>query len=171
MICATHTSLSSLLKNRSSLSGRLKYFVHVAFGPDMKQVNKKSKAASKKSKSARKEPSKKPQSASAQPPADGPTLATTEVPTNVRFSATIHVREGSDPNLIAQLHIDSVPDPAGLIRALVTPDDCVRLVNQGFEVRLDAAYPVKPLNPALIETKDSVQSWIDEKIQAAKRAK
>ena len=148
----------------------------------MKQVKKKSKAvskkpksaqkkASKKPKSARKEASKKPKSASAKTPGVSSSLATTESPAAVRFSATIHVRDVTDPTWFERLAIDRVPDPTGAIRALVTPADCVRLVNEGYEVRLDAAYPVQPLNPALIETKESVQSWIDERIQTAKRAK
>ena len=136
----------------------------------MKQVNKKSKAVSKKRKSARKETSKKSKSASAKTSGAGSTLATTESPPTVRFSATIHVRDVTDPSWFERLAIDRVPDPTGAIRALVTPADCVRLVNEGFEVRLDAAYPVQPLNPALIETEDSVQRWLDEKIQTAKRA-
>lgn len=137
----------------------------------MKQVKKKSKAESKKSQSARKKTSKKPKSASAKTPSEGLTLATTESPPNVRFSATIHVRNVTDPTWFERLAIDRVPDPTGAIRALVTPADCVRLVNEGFEVRLDAAYPVQPLNPALIETKESFQRWMDEKLQTAKRAK
>ena len=137
----------------------------------MRKVTKKSKAVSKKPKSARKVAAKKSKSASAKTPAVGSTLATTESPSNVRFSATIHVRDVTDPGWFERLAIDRVPDPTGAIRALVTPADCVRLVNEGFEVRLDAAYPVQPLNPALIETKESVQSWIDERIQTAKRAK
>ena len=136
----------------------------------MKQVKKKSKAVSKKPQSARKEASKKSKSASAKTPAAGSTLASTESPANVRFSATIHVRDVTDPGWFERLAIDRVPDPTGAIRALVTPADCVRLVNEGFEVRLDAAFPVQPLDPALIEPKESVQSWLDEKIQTAKRA-
>src|SRR5215213_8901 len=130
----------------------------------MKQVKKKSKAVSKKPKSGRKEASKQPRSASAEPPAEGFTLGTTELPSAVRFSATIHVRDGMDPDLVGRLALDRVPDPTGLIRALVTPADCVRIVNQGFEVRLHEAYPVQPLNPALVESKDSFQSWLDERI-------
>ena len=137
----------------------------------MKQVKKKSKAVSKKSQSARKKTSKKPKSASAKTPSEGSTLATAESSPNVRFSATIHVRNVADPSWFERLAIDRVPDPTGAIRALVTPADCVRLVNEGFEVRLDAAYPVQPLKPALIETKESFQRWMDEKLQTAKRAK
>jgi len=124
----------------------------------MKQVKKKSKAASKKSKSGRNQAS---------------TLAG-EAPPTVRFSATIHASEQTqreEPNWIEKLDVDRVPDPAGLIRALVTHADCVRLVNQGFEVRLYQVYPVQPLNPALIETEDSFKSWLDQKLQPFKRSR
>ena len=124
----------------------------------MKQVKKKSKAASKKSKSGRKQAS---------------TMAG-EAPPNVRFSATIHASEQTqreEPNWIEKLDVDRVPDPAGLIRALVTHADCVRLVDQGFEVRLYQAYPVQPLNPALIETEESFKSWLDQRLQPFKRSR
>ena len=94
-----------------------------------------------------------------------------EFPPKVRFSATIHARGNVDPNSIEKLNLDRVPDPQGLIRALVTAADCVRLVNQGFEVRLHQAYPVQPINPALIETDDSFKRWLDKKVETIKGAK
>lgn len=97
-----------------------------------------------------------------------------EAPPTVRFSATIHASEQTqreEPNWIEKLDVDRVPDPAGLIRALVTHADCVRLVNQGFEVRLYQAYPVQPLDPALIETEDSFKSWLDQRLQPFKRSR
>jgi len=135
----------------------------------MKQGKKKSKAASKKPKSGRKQPSR---TGSAKTVAEGSTLDR-ESPPPVRFSATIHASEQTEratPNWMDTLEIDRVPDPSGLVRALLTPVDCVRLVNQGFEVRLYEAYPVKPLDPALIESEDSFKSWLDQKLQAFKRA-
>jgi hypothetical protein len=135
----------------------------------MKQVKKKSKTASKKSKSGRKKPSK---TGSAKTLGEGSTLDR-ESPPAVRFSATIHASEQTEravPNWMETLNIDRVPDPTGLIRALVTHADCVRLVNQGFEVRLYQAYPVQPLDPALIETQDSFKSWLDQRLQTFKRA-
>ena len=133
----------------------------------MKPGKKKSKAASKKSKSGRKQTSR---TGSAKTPAEGSTLDRNEVPPTVRFSATIHAPAQAAPDWVDRLDIDRIPDPAGLIRALVTHADCVRLVNQGFEVRLYEAYPVQPLNPALIESQESFKSWLDQKLQPFKRA-
>ena len=138
----------------------------------MKQGKKKSKAASKKPKSSRKKAAKKSRTGSAKTLGEGSTLDR-EPPQAVRFSATIHAseeKERAEPNWIETLNIDRIPDPTGLIRALVTPADCVRLVNQGIEVRLYEAYPVQPLDPALIETQDSFKSWLDQKLQTFKRA-
>ena len=132
----------------------------------MNRVKKKSKA-SKKPKSGRKQASK---TASAKTLGEGSTL---EPPPAVRFSATVHASEQTAralPNWMDTLEIDRVPDPSGLVRALLTPVDCVRLVNQGFEVRLYEAYPVKPLDPALIESEDSFKTWLDQKLQTFKRA-
>jgi hypothetical protein len=128
----------------------------------MKQSKKKTKAASKKTKSGRKQASR-----------TSSTEQSSEIPPTVRFSATIHAREQTeraDPNWIEKLDIDRVPDPTGLIRALVTLEDCVRLVNQGVEVRLHNAYPVEPLNPSLIETDDSFKRWLDAKMASIKGA-
>ena len=121
----------------------------------MKQVKKQTKAASKKQNRK----------------ADTSLEGEFEFPPKVRFSATIHPRGKVDPNSIEKLNIDRVPDPQGLIRALVTAADCVRLVNQGFEVRLHQAYPVQPVNPALIETDDSFKRWLDKKVETIKGAK
>jgi len=68
-----------------------------------------------------------------------------ELPPTVRFSATIHTRRKAESQLDGKLDIDRVPDPKGLVRALVTAADCVRLLNQGLEVHLHQAYPVQPL--------------------------
>lgn len=92
-----------------------------------------------------------------------------EAPPTMRFSATIHALEqAADLSRIETLNIDRVPDPTGLVRALVTPEDCVRLVNQGFEVRLQQAHPVQPLNPELIESDESFKNWLDERMQSVK---
>ena len=89
-----------------------------------------------------------------------------EPASNVLFEATIHA-QSKDLNLdlIARLDIDRVPDPKGLIRALLTADDCVRLLDLGFEVRLHHAHPIRPLAPSLIETDESVRRWLDEKLR------
>jgi hypothetical protein len=133
----------------------------------MKQVKKTSKVVSKKPKSGRKQASKTSKIGSAKTPEQ---ISVLDHPPTVRFSATIHPDEKAHPNWMEKLDIDRVPDPTGLIRALVTPEDCVRLVNQGFEVRLYNAYPVEPLNPALIETDDSFKRWLDAKMASIKGA-
>lgn len=58
-------------------------------------------------------------------------------PDRVRFEATIHPRDpvtGSD--WMDQLKVDRVPDPQGQLRALLTADDCVRILEQGFDIHL-----------------------------------
>lgn len=89
-----------------------------------------------------------------------------EPASNVMFEATIHT-QNKDVNidLIARLDIDRVPDPKGLIRALLTADDCVKLLDLGFEVRLHHAHPIRPLAPSLIETDESVRRWLNEKLR------
>ena len=69
------------------------------------------------------------------------------------------------------LEIDFVPDPkTGEIRALLTAEDCVRLLDQGFEVRLHHAHPVRPLDPKLIETDESVRRRVEEQLRGVERA-
>lgn len=138
----------------------------------MKQVNKKAKATSKKPKSGRKSASRTSRTGSVKTAGEDFGLDR-ESPPTMRFSATIHAREQTeraDPNWMEKLNIDRVPDPTGLIRALVTIEDCVELLNQGFEVRLQNAYPVEPLNPSLIETDDSFKRWLDAKMASIKGA-
>ncbi len=94
-----------------------------------------------------------------------------EPPAKVRFEATIHAAGPGAMSiaLLDRLDIDRVPDPKGEVRALVTADECVRLLEKGFEVRLQHAHPVRPLNRALIETDESVRRWIDERVRNIKR--
>lgn len=68
-----------------------------------------------------------------------------------------------------RLEIDRVQDPKGQVRALLTPEDCVRLLDQGFEIRLQYAHPVAPLDPALIATDESVRRWLDEELRGIDR--
>ncbi len=89
----------------------------------------------------------------------------------VRFEATIHAgRKARSANWIDELNVDRVPDSKGLIRALLTPDDCVRLLDQGLEVRLHHAHPIRPLDPRLIETDESVRRWLDNRLRGIDRA-
>ena len=88
-----------------------------------------------------------------------------------RFDATIHAAKGSGlPARLDELDLDRVPDQGGRIRALLTADDCVRLLDLGFEVRLHRAHPVRPLDPRLIETDESVRRWLDERLEGIERA-
>ena len=89
----------------------------------------------------------------------------------VRFEATIHAgRKARIADWMNHLDIDLVPDPKNKVRALLTADDCVRLLEQGFEIRLHHAHPVRPLDPALIETDESVRRWIDEGLRGIDRS-
>jgi len=89
-----------------------------------------------------------------------------EPASNVLFEATIHAKSKDvNVDLIDRLDIDRVPDPKGQIRALLTADDCVRVLDLGFEVRLRHAHPVRPLDSSAIETDDSVRRWLEEKLR------
>lgn len=85
-----------------------------------------------------------------------------EAAPKVRFEATIHAGSKASANRIDLLDLDRVPGPRGQVRALVTADECVQLLDQGFEVRLHHAHPVRPLDPALIETDESVRRRLEE---------
>jgi hypothetical protein len=50
----------------------------------------------------------------------------------------------------AELDLDRLPDVSGKVRLLISPADAQRLLDRGFEVRLMAAVPVKPLDPKLV---------------------
>jgi hypothetical protein len=89
----------------------------------------------------------------------------------VRFEATIHPgRKARSADWMNRLEIDRVPDPKGQVRALLTAEDCVRLLDEGFEIRLHHAHPVRPLDPASIETDESVRRWLDEELKGLERS-
>lgn len=99
-------------------------------------------------------------------PESGPRANDHEPASNVLFEATIHAKSKNvSVDLINRLDIDRVPDPKGQIRALLTADDCVRVLDMGFEVRLHQAHPVRPLDLSLIETDESVRRWLKEKLR------
>ena len=68
-------------------------------------------------------------------------------PEVVRFEATVHPRPGVVvasavvEQRVSELDLDRVPDAAGELRVLLTPDDVARLTAQGFEVRVQQALP------------------------------
>ena len=87
----------------------------------------------------------------------------------IRFDATIHPgRKAETENWADDLKVDRVPDHDGEVRALLTVEDLVRLLEQGLEVRLYRVHAPGPLDPALIETDESFQRWLDEKVNRLK---
>ena len=88
---------------------------------------------------------------------------------NMRFVATIYPGSKAETkNWADDLNVDRVPDHEGEVRALLSVDDLVRLLEQGFEVRLSHVHAPGPLDPALIMTDESFQSWLDEKVNRLK---
>jgi hypothetical protein len=87
----------------------------------------------------------------------------------MRFEATIYPgRRAKTKDWADNLDVDRVPDTKGRVRALITVEDLVRLLDQGLEVRLYRAHAHEPLNPALIVTEKSFKRWLDEKISTLK---
>jgi hypothetical protein len=55
----------------------------------------------------------------------------------------------------------------------MSPSRVVELVAAGYEVRVFAAHPIGPLDPALVMDDAAAQAWIDErvaKIRGGRRA-
>ena len=87
----------------------------------------------------------------------------------MRFGATIYPgRKAKTKDWADDLNIDRVPDAKGRVRALITIEDLVRLLDQGLEVRLYRAYPYGPLDPALIVTDESFKRWLEEQVNTLK---
>lgn len=71
----------------------------------------------------------------------------------LRFEATLGpLPRGKAVLAAAELDLDRLPDVSGKVRLLISPADAQRLLDRGFEVRLIAAVPVKPLDPKLVMT-------------------
>lgn len=86
----------------------------------------------------------------------------------VRFEATLHPRaEGADLRRVADLDVDRVPDPAGDVRVLVDVDECRRLLDSGFEVRLQRAVPVHPLDAGMVASEDDARGWLEQRVRDA----
>jgi hypothetical protein len=129
----------------------------------MKRVKKQSKVASKK----KKEQVSKTRTNSGNVTDSGSDYRD-PAPT-MRFDATIHAPQKAEPNWETKLNIDRVPDPKGLVRGLVTAADCVRLLDQGFEVHLHQAHPVRPLDPKLIENDESFKRWLEKEVKKVRK--
>src|SRR6266511_3255015 len=68
----------------------------------------------------------------------------------MRFEATIYPgRKAKTKDWADDLDVDRVPDTKGRVRALITVEDLVRLLDQGLEVRLYRAHAYKRLYPEL----------------------
>jgi hypothetical protein len=87
----------------------------------------------------------------------------------MRFGATIYPgRKAKTKDWADDLDVDRVPDARGRVRALITVEDLVRLLDQGLEVRLYRAYPSEPLDPALIMTDGQFEGWLEEQVDTLK---
>src|SRR6266508_2893562 len=87
----------------------------------------------------------------------------------MRFEATIYPgRKAKTKDWADDLDVDRVPDTKGRVRALITVEDLVRLLDQGLEVRLYRAHAYEPLDPALIVTDSSFERWLEEQVSTLK---
>ncbi|MFN8469692.1 MAG: hypothetical protein U0X20_29320 [Caldilineaceae bacterium] len=87
----------------------------------------------------------------------------------MRFEATIYPgRKAETKGWADDLDVDRVPDSKGEVRALISVEDLVRLLEQGLEVRLFRAYASGPLDPALIVPDTSFKRWLDEQVNTLK---
>jgi hypothetical protein len=87
----------------------------------------------------------------------------------MRFEATIYAgRKAKTKDWADDLDVDRVPDTKGRVRALITVEDLVRLLDRGLEVRLYRAHAYGPLDPALIVTEESFKRWLDEQVSHLK---
>jgi hypothetical protein len=86
----------------------------------------------------------------------------------VRFEATLHPRPGvADVARVDDLDVDRVPDADGETRVLVDVHDCIRLLASGFEVRLQRAVPIQPLDSRLVSSEEDTRSWIEQRVHDA----
>ncbi len=89
----------------------------------------------------------------------------------VRFEATVHPRTGvvmaaaAVEQRVSDLDLDRVPDAAGELRVLLTPDDVARLTAQGLEVRVQQTLPVRPLDPGMVADDAAVREWFDTTVR------
>ena len=87
----------------------------------------------------------------------------------MRFEATIYPgSKAKTKDWADDLDVDRVHDARGRVRALISVEDLVRLLEQGLEVRLYRAHPYGPLDPALIMAEETFKDWLDEQVNALK---
>jgi hypothetical protein len=81
------------------------------------------------------------------------------------FVATIHPGRGrKELGGIESFPLDRIPDRYGRIRAFVTTEDCVALLDAGYEVRLHRHYPVEPVDPDLIASDAEAKRWLENRL-------
>src|SRR5436309_15667689 len=82
----------------------------------------------------------------------------------MRFQATIYPgRNAKTKNWADDLDVGRVPDAEGRVRALITVEDLVRLLERDQEVRLYRAHADEPRDPGWIATDKEYKSWLDER--------
>lgn len=84
----------------------------------------------------------------------------------LRFEATL----GALPRrkaiaTAAELDLDRLPDVGGKVRLLITAEDAQRLLDRGYEVRLVAALPVKPLDAKQVMTDAQARRWLEAQLK------
>ena len=89
---------------------------------------------------------------------------------DLRFEATLGpLPRGKAVAAAAELDLDRLPDLAGKVRLLITPADAQRLLERGYEVRLDAAVPIKPLDPKLVMTDQESKRQLEAQVKGLPR--
>ncbi len=89
----------------------------------------------------------------------------------MRLEATIYPgRKAKTKGWADDLDVDRgcIHDAKGRVRALITIEDCVRLLDRGLEVRLYWAHPHEPLDRTLIVTDKSFRQWLDKQVRTLK---
>ncbi|HEX2054352.1 MAG TPA: hypothetical protein VHJ78_11590 [Actinomycetota bacterium] len=70
---------------------------------------------------------------------------------------------------MANLDLDRIPDPEGAMRVLVDRDQVAQLMENGFEVHLVRALPVRPLDPSLVVDDKASSAWLEERLKGIER--
>lgn len=90
---------------------------------------------------------------------------------DLRFEAVLTPRAGAKASFaeLARFDFDRIPDPEGGMRILANVDDLVRLVEQGFEVTLKRALPLRPLRSELVADDKDVRAWLETRVKGIQR--
>ncbi|CAL8481127.1 hypothetical protein [Caballeronia sp. S22] len=84
----------------------------------------------------------------------------------VRFEATLgDVPRAKAVTVASALDLDRLPDAEGKVRLLLTVDDARRLLEQGFEVHLKSAIPVRPLAKGVVMSDAQADRWLEEQVK------